>query len=111
MSTTAFRRAIRLESSYSRARVRLPKRNRYVDLHIFPLPKEDALVGVFMDITTQEQQRVELLKVREETLQRTQEVVERQMRTAQEIAGLLGETTADTKSCWPNSWPCVSRQR
>ncbi len=77
--------------------MRLPKRNRFVDLHIFPLPKEDALVGVFMDITTQEQQRVELLKVREETLQRTQEVVERQMRTAQEIAGLLGETTADTK--------------
>jgi hypothetical protein len=31
-------------------------------------------------------------------LQRTQEVVERQMRTAQEIAGLLGETTADTKA-------------
>ncbi len=98
VSTTVFRRALRSESAISAPRLRLPKRGRYVDLHVFPLPKEDALVGVFMDITTQEQQREELLKVREETLQRTQEVVERQMRTAQEIAGLLGETTADTKA-------------
>jgi uncharacterized Fe-S cluster-containing protein len=76
----------------------LPKCRRIVNLHISPLPQEEVVVGVFIDVTTQEEQHAELLKVREETLQRTQEVVERQMRTAQEIAGLLGETTADTKA-------------
>ena len=30
-------------------------------------------------------------------MQRAQEVIGRQMKTAQEIAGLLGETTAETK--------------
>ncbi len=32
-----------------------------------------------------------------QTLARAQEVIHRQMKTAQEIAGLLGETTAETK--------------
>ena len=32
-----------------------------------------------------------------QTLQRAQEVISRQMQTAQEIARLLGESTADTK--------------
>jgi uncharacterized Fe-S cluster-containing protein len=35
--------------------------------------------------------------LRTETLQRTQEVITKQMRVAHEIAGLLGETTAETK--------------
>jgi hypothetical protein len=36
--------------------------------------------------------------VRAATLDRAQEVITRQMKTAQEIAGLLGETTAETKA-------------
>ena len=35
--------------------------------------------------------------MRRENLAVTQEVVEKQMRVAQEIASLLGETTAETK--------------
>ena len=35
--------------------------------------------------------------VRDQTLQHAQEVISRQMQTAQEIARLLGETTAETK--------------
>lgn len=97
VSITPFRRALRLGTTTTEGRLRLADRKRVVDVHVFPLPQEDALVGIFMDVTTEEEQRQELRRVREETLQRTQEVVERQMRTAQEIAGLLGETTADTK--------------
>ena len=36
-------------------------------------------------------------QVRDETLQTTDEVIKKQMRVAQEIASLLGETTAETK--------------
>lgn len=37
-------------------------------------------------------------KVKEETLEKAQKVIARQMRVAQEIAGLLGETTAESKT-------------
>ncbi|RKL61940.1 hypothetical protein DXT63_13905 [Thermoanaerobacteraceae bacterium SP2] len=37
------------------------------------------------------------MEVRQKTLETTQQVIENQMRVAQEIASLLGETTAETK--------------
>ena len=36
-------------------------------------------------------------RIRAEALRRSQEVINKQMRVAHEIAGLLGETTAETK--------------
>ncbi len=56
-----------------------------------------AYVGIFTDITESENNREELEKVKEETLITCQEVIDKQMRVAQEIASLLGETTAETK--------------
>ena len=38
-----------------------------------------------------------IMKVKMETLTTTDEVIKKQMRVAQEIASLLGETTAETK--------------
>ncbi|MBC8228751.1 4Fe-4S binding protein [bacterium] len=55
------------------------------------------LGGVIVNISEEERSRREFERVKQETLQRAQEVIMRQMHTAQEIAGLLGETTADTK--------------
>ena len=40
---------------------------------------------------------MEINKVKMETLKTTDEVIKKQMRVAQEIASLLGETTAETK--------------
>ncbi|MEI6158182.1 MAG: hypothetical protein WCP87_07440, partial [Atribacterota bacterium] len=37
-------------------------------------------------------------EIREKTLEKAQQVINNQMRVAQEIAGLLGETTAESKS-------------
>jgi uncharacterized Fe-S cluster-containing protein len=54
-------------------------------------------VGIFTDITDSEKNRKELEKMKVETLTTCQEVIEHQMRVAQEIASLLGETTAETK--------------
>ena len=39
----------------------------------------------------------EVENLREETISVTQDVIEKQMRIAQEIASLLGETTAESK--------------
>ena len=61
------------------------------------IEEEDLVLAIIQDITEQEKQRMELERVREETLEKAQEVINRQMCVAQEIAGLLGETTAESK--------------
>ena len=62
-----------------------------------PVEGQSLLVGILRDITDREQQKAELDHIRAETLSRTQAVVQKQMRVAQEIAQLLGETTAESK--------------
>jgi len=64
---------------------------------IFPIEGENLYCGIFIDISDEEKARKDFLELRDQTLQRAQEVISRQMQTAQEIAGLLGETTAETK--------------
>jgi iron only hydrogenase large subunit-like protein/uncharacterized Fe-S cluster-containing protein len=64
---------------------------------IFYVEKDDVLIGIFADITREKKQREQLSRVTDETLEKAQEVINKQMKVAQEIAGLLGETTAETK--------------
>ena len=59
--------------------------------------QEGLILGVIADVTRLERQERELSHVRAETLDKAQEVINKQMRVAQEIAGLLGEVTADSK--------------
>lgn len=54
-------------------------------------------VGIFTDITIAEKNQNELRRVKEETIRTCQDVIDKQMRVVQEIASLLGETTAETK--------------
>ncbi len=61
------------------------------------MPKQDIVMVSMMDITKEEENKEELLKVKEQTIDTAQKVIEKQMRVAQEIASLLGETTAETK--------------
>ncbi|MEW5816626.1 MAG: PAS domain-containing protein [Spirochaetota bacterium] len=64
---------------------------------IFPIEGEDLYCGIFIDISEEEEAKKHLRDLRAQTLERAQEVISRQMKTAQEIARLLGETTAETK--------------
>ena len=64
---------------------------------IFPIEGEDLYCGIFIDICEEEKARKDFLDLKAQTLKRAQEVISRQMQTAQEIARLLGETTAETK--------------
>lgn len=61
------------------------------------MPKQDMVMVSMMDITEEEKNKEELLKVKEQTIDTAHKVIEKQMRVAQEIASLLGETTAETK--------------
>ncbi len=69
----------------------------YVRKVIFPVPGEKVVAGIFVDLTREWKQRNELEILRSRTVQEVRNVVDKQMRVAQEIAGLLGETTAETK--------------
>lgn len=67
-----------------------------VEQSVVPLPNGDSIVLV-KDITQEEQKKRELEQLREETMETAQRVIDKQMRVAQEIASLLGETTGETK--------------
>ena len=54
-------------------------------------------MAIITDITEESHRRDELEKMKEETLEKATQVINNQMFVAQQIAGLLGETTAETK--------------
>ncbi|HXL02863.1 MAG TPA: [Fe-Fe] hydrogenase large subunit C-terminal domain-containing protein [Candidatus Atribacteria bacterium] len=71
--------------------------NLYVQLSVFYLEKSQLLMGVFVDLTKEREREALMEQIREKTLEKAQQVINNQMTVAQEIASLLGETTAETK--------------
>jgi len=65
---------------------------------IFRVEGQLLMVAIIRDVTEREQEREQFHVIRRETLERTREVLGKQMRVAHEIAHLLGETTAETKA-------------
>lgn len=61
------------------------------------LSEQNLVMVALVDITEEEQNKKKLLELKENTINAAQMVIEKQMRVAQEIASLLGETTAETK--------------
>lgn len=74
-----------------------PEHNLYVRQVFFPIPHEGITACIMVDLTHEWQQGSDMQKLRRQTIEKVNEVVHNQMKVAQEIAGLLGETTADTK--------------
>lgn len=70
---------------------------RYADMNIVLLPEHKILFAVLKDVTDSVAYDKQLDEVKAKTLETTDEVIKKQMRVAQEIASLLGETTAETK--------------
>lgn len=64
---------------------------------IIYLSEQNAVLVIMHDITESEKKEEELKNIKMKTIDMAQEVINKQMRVAQEIASLLGETTAETK--------------
>ena len=62
------------------------------------------------DITEDEHQQKKISEMRAETMEVTQEVINKQMRVAQEIASLLGETTEGRRSLRSQTSKSISRR-
>ncbi len=78
-------------------RVEYPQYNGIFVQNIVYLEKHSIILVTMDDIMEEERNKIELMNVRENTLNAAQDVIEKQMRVAHEIASLLGETTAETK--------------
>jgi iron only hydrogenase large subunit-like protein/uncharacterized Fe-S cluster-containing protein len=59
--------------------------------------EHDMAIATIKDITAEQMQRKKAYEMKMQSLQLAQNVINKQMFVAQQIAGLLGETTAETK--------------
>lgn len=74
-----------------------PQYGRIFEHAIMKLEAEDYVVLILMDLTVEETKEKVMKQIRQQTVQITQQVIDDQMRTVQEIASLLGETAAKSK--------------
>ncbi|PLX33174.1 MAG: hydrogenase [Clostridiales bacterium] len=61
------------------------------------IEEQEVVLCIMSDVTRQEKGQAELSEMKKNTIDAAQKVIDKQMRVAQEIASLLGETTAETK--------------
>ena len=92
-----FQRVLDTKESIIKKREQYAAYNLIALKNIIYLEDQKALLVIITNITKEEKQREELFTMKKNTLELTQEVINKQMRVAQEIASLLGETTAETK--------------
>lgn len=64
---------------------------------LVPLKDLHMVLGLFRDITEEEEAEAQQQQSRLQSVEMAQKVIEKQMTVAQQIAFLLGETTAETK--------------
>ncbi len=74
-----------------------PQYHLYARRVIFPIKNEGFVACIIVDLTHEWQQQNDMLRIQRETLEQVNQVVNKHMHVAQEIAGLLGEATAETK--------------
>jgi iron only hydrogenase large subunit-like protein/uncharacterized Fe-S cluster-containing protein len=77
--------------------VYLPQYKKYIKETIIHDKSFHILISIMRDITEEETERIRKEQISQNTIEITDKVIEKQMRVVQEIASLLGETTAETK--------------
>lgn len=75
----------------------LAEYRKYIEETIIYDRTYHIIISIFRDITEEEKARIKKEKLSLQTMEITDKVIEKQMRVVQEIASLLGETTAETK--------------
>lgn len=85
------------EKNIHNKKVFVNRTHKYVELSIVVMSGQKMMLGVLKDVTEEEDYNRRLREVREKTFEVTDAVIKKQMWIAQEIASLLGETTAETK--------------
>lgn len=76
--------------------------NHSVEETFIYIREHNMYLAFIKDISGEEKRQEELAELRTHTIDTAQQVIDKQMRVAQEIASLLGETTAETKVALTN---------
>ncbi|MCC8029115.1 MAG: PAS domain S-box protein [Lachnospiraceae bacterium] len=83
-------------------KIRYKKKWNYYNMTVLEtivyLEDSDHLLAIIEDITAEEEQEEKMMFRKLNSIRMAQDVIDKQMLTAQKIAGLLGETTAETKA-------------
>ena len=97
LPTEDFQAALKGGKPVNRHRIYLAEYGIYVELSVIH-DKVYNLIIVFMrDVTTEETERERKEQISQQTIETADKVIDNQMRAVQEIASLLGETTAEIK--------------
>lgn len=83
--------------SIKNRRMDIPEIYMRVEVNLVPLKDLHMVLGLFQDITEVEEAEAVQQQSRLQSVEMAQKVIEKQMTVAQQIAFLLGETTAETK--------------
>lgn len=94
---TDFEEVLSTHTSIMGKKVEYPDRGLTTLQNIVYVQEQNAVLGIFQDVTKEEEKIRQAYKVKMDTIEMAQKVIDKQMLVAQEIAGLLGETTAETK--------------
>ncbi len=78
-------------------RLDIPELYLRVEMDLVPLKRLGMVLGLFWDVTEEEEEENRQLQSRLQSVEMAQKVIDKQMMVAQQIAFLLGETTAETK--------------
>ncbi len=78
-------------------RVFLAEYNKYIEQTLIYDPSYHIVMSIMRDITDEERAKKAKDELSQSTIEITNKVIEKQMTAVQEIASLLGETTAETK--------------
>ena len=92
-----FMQVLSTKRAIDKKRVYLAEYGCCVDQTIVLSEEGRMLVCIMSDVTQEEEEKRRKEEVRKETVDVADQVVDKQMRTVQEIAYLLGETAAETK--------------
>jgi uncharacterized Fe-S cluster-containing protein len=80
----------------------LDEYQKYIEETIIYDKTYHIIISIMKDVTVEEKLRLKKETVNKQTVEIADKVIEKQMRVVQEIASLLGETTAETKIALTN---------
>lgn len=97
MDSADFEQVMTDHQPIKRKKVTMPGLGLVMLETIVYIEEQDAMLAIFQDITEEEAELERQFDMKMDTVAIAQKVIDKQMMVAQEIAGLLGETTAETK--------------
>jgi len=97
MDPALFEQVIHAAQNSAEQRVYLAEYQKHVMMSVLYDGSNDIVIAIMRDITTEQQALAGKNERSSRRIELADKIIEKQMRTVQEIASLLGETTAETK--------------